>query len=1162
MRLKSIKLAGFKSFVDATTVPFPTNMTAIVGPNGCGKSNIIDAVRWVMGESSAKNLRGESMTDVIFNGSTGRQPVGQASIELLFDNSEGKLEGEHGAFAEISIKRKVTREGISQYYLNGTKCRRRDVTDIFLGTGMGPRSYAIIEQGMIARLIESKPEELRVYLEEAAGISKYKERRRDTENRMRRTQDNLDRLSDIRDELAKQLQHLKRQANAAEKFAEYKQTERFDTAKLQTLRWQALEKKRSATAMEAQQLEQQIEQAVLDKTTHESQIEAARTELEERQEVFNAIQAKYYESGAEIAKLEQQLKYQKEQLAREDQELERLFEAEQQLKDQLSVEQARFEEASEHREALEPEFEARADALEACREDLMQKEEALNRWQESWEAYNQNTAQTRQTAEIQQTRMQNAERQLKTLEERKLRLEQELEQLDGQLAELSDGNYAELVATLEEQVGEAQLQINDRRAQLQQLRQEQDASNRRRGELVKNIAEQRAVLASLRTLQQAALNDDDVEQHLDKKGVSGLRPWVAQVVVENGWEVAFEHVVQPWLKGLEISDLDSLNGALGNDLSAVVFEPAVVQADSARSGTMASIVSKECALQSTLNNIYLAETLEEAFSRRKSLKGDESIVCRDGTWLGRHWIKTTSVNEDGSVMERERKINDLETALPSLEEALVKLEQDQDAHREAIRLLEAELAQAEQQLSVLSKELAQANAQDKVQRAKHEQLELRIKRSQNELDEIAHNREAEEENLSLARESWQEAMLALDALVDERNAQQEQREQLQQALEISRQSMQAQQNSAHQLELQRQQCLNSYEQSKAAIARLQNELQQINDKRRAINSNERVDEQELLDAELRLEGMLEARLQDEEKLSEARRVMEQVSLKLREIEGDRSKKETRLQSLRSELESTRMTLQALQMQQNNLVEQIQKDDFTLKGMIEALTPEDSEEALEASLAQLSNRIQRLGPINLAAIDEFKEQSERKDYLDSQHEDLSEALETLLNAIRKIDKETRARFKETYDQVNEGLQRLFPKIFGGGSAHLELTDDDLLETGVAIIARPPGKKNSTIHLLSGGEKALTAIALIFAIFELNPAPFCMLDEVDAPLDDANVGRFANMVKEMSQQVQFIYISHNKVSMEKADQLMGVTMHEPGVSRLVSVDVEEAVALAEA
>jgi chromosome segregation protein len=474
MRLKSIKLAGFKSFVDATTVPFATNMTAIVGPNGCGKSNIIDAVRWVMGESSAKNLRGENMTDVIFNGSTGRQPVGQASIELLFDNTEGRLTGEYAAFSEISIKRKVTREGVSQYYLNGTKCRRRDVTDIFLGTGMGPRSYAIIEQGMISKLIESRPEDLRVYLEEAAGISKYKERRRETENRMRRTQDNLDRLADIRDELGKQLQHLKKQASAAERYAEYKHEERLFRAKLNALRWQSIAVDAEQKEAIEREFETKIEDAVLGKNTNENQIDSLRTKIEEEQDRFNAIQAKYYQSGAEIASLEQKLQYEKNRLHEQQNTLDQLQQEVISLEEKQTEDHERLAQVDILLEDLLIDIEEQQASAELLSIKLDEQSRELDNWQASWEAFNLQNANARQAAELAQSNIQQYENRLRELALRAEKLDTEKQAIQLQISDIDITALSEDALILTEQINACSDEIAQLQPKLQACSAEQE----------------------------------------------------------------------------------------------------------------------------------------------------------------------------------------------------------------------------------------------------------------------------------------------------------------------------------------------------------------------------------------------------------------------------------------------------------------------------------------------------------------------------------------------------------------------------------------------------------------------------------------------------------------------------------------------------------------
>ncbi len=1171
MRLKSIKLAGFKSFVDATTVPFPSNMTAIVGPNGCGKSNIIDAVRWVMGESSAKNLRGESMTDVIFNGSTARQPVGQASIELLFDNSDGKLSGEHAAFTEISIKRKVTREGVSQYYLNGSKCRRRDVTDIFLGTGMGPRSYAIIEQGMIARLIESKPEELRVYLEEAAGISKYKERRRETENRMRRTQENLERLSDIRDELGKQLQHLKRQANAAEKFAEYKKEERYNNALLNTLAWQDYDSQATEKGRLIRGLELEIEKAVQDKTSNQSMIEEARLGLEEKQEAFNRVQAKYYEAGAEIAKLEQQIKFHKERLIQQDKEIAQLTSQNDILNQRIGEEEEKLVLVEEKLETMSPEVEEALDQSEQHHEKLQQSEAAMKDWQAAWDQFNQRSSDIRQTAEVEQRAMQSSETALRNMGERKQRLQAEKEELKGQGSQEGIQELAEQIQELEVQQADIQLQIDADRGSLNALRDEAENLMSQRNQRVREVAESKAVLASLKTLQAAALgrSKEEEDKWLGQHGWSQVERLAEVIEVQGGWEQAAEHVLKPWRgailaqNGAEQYELGSeALGSLANSLTMMTSSPSA-ESENPTAGTIAEWVSGAGALTGYLSTIRVADSMDAARQIRHDLAPHESIILRDGTWLGKSWISYYRPSDDeAGYVARNKQISDLEEGIPELEDAVDELEKQISDAKQAINHLDSQLQEQSRILREKEKQNQALSSEYSARKAKIEQFALRVRRNDEDLQELSLNEEVEQEAIQSARERWQEALEELEQLTDEKDKRLLQRENIERELDQVRTAARESQNRAHQLQMSFQQEQNQKNLLDQSVLRLREELSQTQARIRAIDSSERVDEDDLLDMEQTLEGLLDARLLDEEKLSQARREMENVAIALRDAESDRSNKENIIQDKRSQLERLRMEMQALEINRKAKLEAIRADDFELDSLLDALTEELTESALRETQEKLAVKIQRLGAINLAAIDEYESQSQRKEYLDAQHEDLTEALETLMGAIKKIDKETRARFKETYDQVNDGLQRLFPKIFGGGSAHLELTDDDLLETGVMIIARPPGKKNATIHLLSGGEKALTAIALIFAIFELNPAPFCMLDEVDAPLDDANVGRFANMVKEMSANVQFIYISHNKVSMEKADQLMGVTMHEPGVSRLVSVDVDEAAALAEA
>ena len=1167
MRLKSIKLAGFKSFVDPTTVPFPTNLAAVVGPNGCGKSNIIDAVRWVMGESSAKQLRGESMTDVIFNGSNGRKPVGQATIELVFDNTEGKIVGEFAQFNEISIKRKVTREAQSFYYLNGTKCRRRDITDLFLGTGLGPRSYAIIEQGTISKLIESKPEELRVFLEEAAGISKYKERRKDTERRMKRTEENLERLSDIREELERQLSHLHKQAQSAEKYTEYKKEERLKNAQLNALKWRTLDQQVALKSKQVSTLELELEQILYSRTSSETLSEQLRINQQDASEEFTKIQALYYESGAEIARTEQSLQHQKERSEQLQKELKDVTESILELKEELSADQIRLDEVVIEFEELSPELDESQTQSEESSERLAGMEDEMQRWQHDWDQFNNLSSDARQRAEVEQSRIQQSEQFLLRLDEKKIRLQDELSSLEGEsdhgvLDELKESiaekeMIAEDVLILKQQAADTisthRASISSLEQGLAELRHQYQKSS---GQLASNIA-----------LQKGAMGNDDKKRvsWFKQQGLNPEQSLIHQLNVENGWDTAVEVVLGKLLQSVKAPSLAHVSETqLSNSTTSVALFENVEAFDGVEGGgtiRLSSFVSGGGAYTSILDKIRVASSLSEAMLLRSQLPMDESIVLADGTLVGRHWVSLSRQNDvGGGVLQRQKDIDELTGRVNGYEEEINDKENTIGRSQLSLKDSESELEKAQQQVSNEERSLSLLRSQLSALEVKIEQLGARATRAKEDLEDITLQKEQENEKLEESRIVWQQAMDDMDKHADEREIQLQRRDDIRVSLDNYRQQARHQRDVSHQLQLRVQSAKNQKETLSTAIFKLTLQRERIEERYRMLLENAELNADPVEELKIRLEELLENRMNEDVLLGKAREALDQVNLQLREQEQSRSQSDQKLNDVRSKLEQQKMEAQAFEIHRTGLSEQLQKDNFVLDAVL-ALLPEDAEERLwKEELGKIANRVQRLGAINLAAIDEYKIQSERKTYLDAQDEDLREALETLAAAIRKIDKETKAKFKETYDKVNNGLQELFPKVFGGGSAYLDLTGDDLLETGVTIMARPPGKKNSTIHLLSGGEKALTAIALIFSIFQLNPAPFCMLDEVDAPLDDANVARYANMVRDMSSQVQFIYITHNKIAMEMAEQLMGVTMHEPGVSRLVSVDVEAAAALA--
>ena len=1167
MRLKCIKLAGFKSFVDPTTVYFPSNLSAVVGPNGCGKSNTIDAVRWVMGESSAKNLRGDSMTDVIFNGSSGRKPVGQASIELVFDNSDGKLTGPYAGFAEISVKRRVTRDGQNNYYLNGDKCRRRDVTDLFLGTGLGPRSYAIIEQGMISKLIEAKPEELRVFIEEAAGISKYKERRRDTENRMRRTKENLERLTDIRDELDRQLGRLERQAAAAEKYSRFKEEERSHKAHLQALKYRDLNDQAKAKQQQISELELTVEELVTRQVGCDTDIEQKRVGYHELSDGFNEVQGRFYAVGADIARLEQSIAHARERNTRLASDLQQTEQEFREAETNLETDREKAAQFESELEVIMPDLEMVQAAEEESAQTLLTAEEGMRDWQNEWDQFNQGASGSRQKAEVQQSRIQHLETSGQRLQERinKLQAEQAGLQDSGDDSETEQLN--EQLAELELQAGERRESASEKSEELTELRSRESDIGGELDQLRLQLQTSRGRQASLEALQQAALGQGKaVENWLQQQALAGRPRLADQVSARPGWEKAVETVLGAQLQAVCVDQLESLGESLVSLESgqAIFIDGANVAAASVGSlPKLADVVEGPQSLAGVLSGIYTAEDLNAALANRAQLQAHESIVTKDGLWLGPNWLRVSRASDaESGVLARKQELEELEQSIASTEEQIETLSEQREELRLKTGDLERAIEQSRNEAEQLGRREAELRSQLSAQRARAEQMNERRTRVEQELAEVREQLELEAESLSEARLLLQEAVEAMSDDTDRRETLLARRDELREALDAARQRAREDKDRAHELAMREQSVRTQMMSLERTLQVMREQLERLRSRRELLQEQMAETQDPSQDFQSELEEKLAERMDVETELSEARKKLEEVESGLREQEQERHKVESALQGVRAQLEQERLGAQTLEVQRNGLVEQLAESDHDAEQVLEELPGDLTISQVQQELELVAARISRLGAINLAAIDEYKQESERKEYLDRQYSDLMDALETLENAIKKIDRETRTRFKETFDQVNGGLQELFPKVFGGGHAYLELTGEDLLDTGIAIMARPPGKRNSTIHLLSGGEKALTAIALVFSIFRLNPAPFCMLDEVDAPLDDANVGRYARMVQEMSEHVQFIYITHNKIAMEMANQLLGVTMHEPGVSRLVSVDVEEAAELASA
>ncbi|MEO0364520.1 MAG: chromosome segregation protein SMC [Pseudomonadota bacterium] len=1166
MRLTKIKLAGFKSFVEPTTIEFPSNLVGVVGPNGCGKSNVIDAVRWVMGESSASRLRGDSITDVIFNGSSARKPVGTASIELLFDNSDATVAGQYAGYNEISVRRTVSRDAISTYYLNGTKCRRKDITQIFLGTGLGPRSYSIIEQGMISRLIEAKPEDMRVFIEEAAGISKYKERRRETENRIKHTRENLERLTDLLEEVEAQLRRLGRQAKAAERYKSLKNDERRTQAELLALRIGELQGVAEQQERDLAERENQVEAAIADQRKAEASIAETRERLTETSEVFNDAQAKFYKIGGEIGRLEQSIEHNRQMRERRAADLKQAESGVAEILAHIEQDSTALQQLNLTLDQLTPDLESSKAQAEASMESLRRAEAQMQDWQEGWDAFNARAGAAERAVQVEQARVEQYDAQIERLTKRRALVSEQREALP--VAALKD-EAVRLAASARERQAEAEqgeAALADSEQAVRRAASEIDGMRHEMDHLRTSISEQQGRAASLEALQQAALEQSEggVSDWLDQRSLAGAQRVAQRLRVKGGWTGAVEAVLGDWLQSVCVDDA----GGLSAELSQLEGNLALVSASgvsrSSGEGSLAQHVEQAPpAIVDLLSRVRCVENDEDALRMRDRLGDGESVISQSGLWMGTGWARVAHGEDAASgTLGREQELRDLRHSLSALRKELESLEGRLSAHRETFVALEAKRDESRQAASQFARAAAQSAVEAAAAEDRVAEAAVQLQKIDVELGEIGTETQRVEEAITNSRRALAENSALLEGVGEERDKMQAQREQLRQDLDVARSRSAEDRESAQSLALRFESRRSSRESAEQSLQRMQSQLGQFQQRQQQLQQEMDNAVAPVADMEANLATLLEQRVQADQALGKAREHVENTESQLRELEQQRSDFEERVSAARDALSEMRVGQQENKVRLEGVHEQFAELQFELEEVTQSLDESADTSEWSERLTTIARKIDRLGPINLAAIDEQKEQQERKEYLDSQLQDLNSALTTLENAIRKIDRETRNRFKETYDRVNSGFQRLFPQLFGGGQAYLELTGDDLLAAGVTVMARPPGKRNSTIHLLSGGEKALTAVALVFAIFELNPAPFCMLDEVDAPLDDANVGRFCQIVKAMSETVQFVFISHNKATMEMAQQLMGVTMNEPGVSRLVAVDLDEAVKMATA
>ncbi len=1162
MRLTHIKLAGFKSFVDPTHIALPGQIVGVVGPNGCGKSNVIDALRWVLGESKASALRGESMQDVIFNGSGKRKPVARASVELIFDNSLGKAAGQWSTYAEVAIKRVLQRDGDSSYYINNQHVRRKDVTDIFLGTGLGARAYAIIEQGMISRIIEAKPEELRVFLEEAAGVSKYRDRRRETELRLSDTRENLLRVDDIRVELDKQLVHLAEQAEVARQYRELEN--RRDTA--QHLLWlvnkQEADARRIRFAQQVEKNRTELEGETARLREAESQLESLRSGHYQLSDAVHAKQGDLYAVNAEIARLEQHIGHLSDQRTRLAQQI---AHGELQLEQQRSQLQG-IQGLIEHWQQQQQEAAIRVEVCESRAEGeaqrLPQEEDAARAAQERYSSMQREQLLLQQQLQLADTQREHISRNLQQLEMRRSRLLAEQDSLPRP--------DTETLAMVQQQAAELEMEREAHQQQLAQLQEQLPVADSTRREqrnavqeLERQVAQVEAKLAALEQLQRKIDNDKNLKEWLERHQLDKLPRLWQSIRIEAGWEDALEAVLRERINAIGLPGLEQTTQWAGDPPGKLaVFAAGGTGVAAQPANELKSLAQfVDCqderaapVVADWLAGVYAVASVTEGLALRGRLPAGAWLVTPQGHLIGAHSVLFHAPDSQvHGVLARQREIEALQQEAARHAEAVEQGRQRAAQAEENYHAIEARLApmrsagselqQRQHALQMQVLKLTQANERSHERSAQiaHELQELaeQVAGEQRQQQEIAERVEIAREKIAIqqgdAEQARQEAAAQDAKLREQRERTQKVQHELQEARFFAKTCAEKITDLEYNLK-----------QVSSTLAQLERNLAQNRDELARIEDGE---------SKVQLQEMLEQRHLREEALAEARNALEHATVNLNKLEQERMACEQKLNPLREKSNDLLLKEQEARLQYEQWAEQLQGvDEAALQPLLEGGNAKPS--ALQAELNRLNGDIVALGAVNLAALEELQAAQERKGYLDSQSQDLTEAMATLEDAIRRIDKESRDLLMATYDEVNRHLSEMVPVLFGGGEARLVLTGEEILDSGVQVMAHPPGKKNSSIHLLSGGEKALTAIALVFSLFQLNPAPFCLLDEVDAPLDDTNTERLWKLIQKMSQHTQFVFISHNKIAMEMAQQLVGVTMQERGVSRVVAVDVEEA------
>ncbi len=1167
VRLTQIKLSGFKSFVDPTAIHVPGQLVGIVGPNGCGKSNVIDAVRWVLGESRASALRGDSMMDVIFNGSVNRKPVARASVELIFDNTLGRAAGQWSQYAEISVKRVLQRDGESSYHINNTHVRRRDITDIFLGTGLGPRAYAIVEQGMISRIIEAKPEDLRIFLEEAAGVSKYKERRRETENRLSDTRENLDRVTDIRLELGTQIEKLEKQAEVAGRYQDFHADLQAKQQLLWYLRRRDAATERERHAQEIVRTGNEVESETANLRESESSIETARSAHYAAGDALNAAQAALYGANSEVARHESELRHVEETRQRlENRHIELRAQLSSWREQRSQLTQALHMWATRQVGAMQRVDVSRA-SLAAETEKLPHAEQVFRGVQDKLNEVRSQSMQAESRFQLEQTNLGHADRALQGLQQRDLRLKAELETLDRP-DEQGQREHERRVEELRQGIEAAQDETSALQAACSALDKERQAAVSGLNEALREHSAADAQLGTLKQIQSSLAEDSKIAAWLERHGLAGLPRFWEKLRIEPGWETAVEAVLRERLHAHELPASEALRQFESDRPPAKAsFYESALRVEGAQLHGHEPLARKVRtadeglggALEDWLSGVFAIEGMP-ADEARTALPAGVALINRDGHAFSRHTVSFHAPDAtDSGLLLRQAEIEALEKRCSALKSQL-------DAAR--VKVDESELRLASRQAELAAARDAAAGLQGSAHEANIELLKLvqvseRYRERSGQIGAELEGIAAELQKAGARKAESHQAIAEIESQIGRFKTVLAEARAAHTGAEVGlaeqRRALQQAERAAQEAVFAERECISKISEIDNSVKIIDQQIERAD--LEIVKLTEELAVDPIPEVRASLDAAIETRIGCEKTLGEARNVVEAAAAALRALEDERSQIEARIEPLRERVGELKLKEQAARINYEQFAAQLAEAgaDEAALGPAAETAPRPS--ALQSEITRLTQSISELGAVNLAALEELKSSSERKGFLDAQSADLDEAVKTLEDAIRRIDRETRELLRETFESVNRHFGSLFPLLFGGGEAKLTMTGEEILDAGVQVMAQPPGKRNSSIHLLSGGEKALTAISLVFAMFQLNPAPFCLLDEVDAPLDDSNTQRFCDLVRKMSTQTQFLYISHNKITMEMASQLVGVTMQESGVSRVVAVDIDEALRMRE-